>query len=107
MFEIYPQRFYDFVILAVKEENCQGTTVVACWRLSKVSIFSCRCLRESPRQLGRPKPRDVHVGGPRGALRSFQSTQSVCRHGKRPQFEEKTPESAECSLGRMLLGSEA
>ena len=40
----------------------------------------CQLARAAGPELGPPKPRDVHVGGP---------TQSGCRHGKRPRVEEK------------------
>ena len=44
------------------------------------------------RHLGsRAKPRDAHVDGPSGALRSCHSTRSGCSYGSRPRVEEKGP----------------
>ena len=47
-------------------------------------LNTCKRSRVPPGQTGRPKPRDVLVGGPNGAPRSFQSARSsVSRRGTR------------------------
>ena len=68
------------------------------WTSSSVAVTSNRSYLGSAFVLllegyRRPNPRDVHVGSPSDASRSFRSSWSGCRYGMQPRVSRKTQAS--------------